>query len=256
MTNRLHPSEDLMTQVPDVHASSLQTAYNLTMPLTPNDIEQFRRIYLFSGLTDQELARVAAHASFRELAAGDILFRLGDACNHFFLVQTGVMKLYRLSQSGEEKVIELISPDQLFAEAVMFMGARYPVYAQAVEPVRLIVFDSQDFSDLLHSNTELCFRLMAAMSRRMHGLINEIDRLTLHSGTQRLIQYLLDQLPEGVAPSHSIHLRVPKLVIASRLGIQPETLSRILSKLRQEGLLEISEETILLRDVAALRGLT
>lgn len=246
----------MVTLVQGRDSSSLLAGYNQSMILTPNDIEQFRHIYLFSGLTDLELSRVAAHASFRELAAGEILFRREDSCNHFFLVQSGVVKLYRLSQSGEEKVIELISPNQLFAEAVMFMGARYPVHAETVEPVRLIAFDSQDFSDLLHGNSELCFRLMANMSRRMHGLINEIDRLTLHSGTERLIQYLLDQLPEGVAPSQSIRLRVPKLVIASRLGIQPETLSRILSKLRQEGLLEISEDTILLRDIAALRSLT
>lgn len=230
--------------------------YNQGMSLTPNYIEQFRHVYLFSGLTDLELTRVASHASFRGLAAGETLFRLGDPCHQFFLVQSGVIKLYRLSQSGEEKVIELISPNQLFAEAVMFMGALYPVHAEAVEPVRLIAFDSQDFSALLHDNTELCFRLMANMSWRMHGLINEIDRLTLHSGTARLIQYLLDQLPEDVTPSQSIRLQVPKLVIASRLGIQPETLSRILSRLRQEGLLEVIEDTILLRDIAALRCLT
>lgn len=226
------------------------------MPLTPNDIAQFRHVYLFSELSEQELARVAAHATVYTLSQGETLFRQGEACKHFYLVQTGVVKLYRLSPSGEEKVIELISPDQLFAEAVMFMGGLYPLHADTIEPVKLLVFDSHDFSNLLHENIELCFRLMSAMSRRMHGLINEIDRLTLHSGTERLIQYLLDQLPEDSASAPSIHLKVPKLVIASRLGIQPETLSRILSKLRQEGLLEVSEDTILLRDVAALRTLT
>ena len=86
----------------------------------------------------------------------------------------------------------------------------------------------------------------------MHGLINEIDHLTLHSGAQRVIRYLLDQLPQGVAASPSVRLLVPKHVIASRLGIQPETLSRVLAKLRSENLIDVHDDTIVLNDVAAL----
>lgn len=226
------------------------------MPLNEQYIEQFQHGYLFAQLTPKELQQVAEHGSVRELAAGETLFAQGEACHHFFMVQSGMIKVHRISAEGEEKVLELVGPRQIFAEAVMFMGGRYPVHAAAVEFSRVFVFDSQNFISMLRDNVELCFRLMAGMSRRMHGLINEIDRLTLHNSTQRMAQYLLDQLPEGETSATSVRLPVPKLVIASRLGIQPETFSRTLSRLKNDGLIEVHDDTILLKDQAALRRLT
>ncbi len=230
--------------------------YTCPMSLTVQETEPIRHSYLFSELAQDELQRVEERATSRNLRAGELLFAQGAPCNHFFLLQQGRVKLYRLSPAGEEKVIDIVGPGQLFAEAVMFMGGRFPVHGEALEASRVIAFDARDFSDLARANADLCFRLLSAMSRRMHGLVNEIARLTLHSGTERLIQYLLDQLPDGEPGSPSVRLQVPKQVIASRVGVQPETLSRILAKLRNGGLLEINDDTITLRDVAALRRLT
>lgn len=226
------------------------------MALDPKSVEQFRHGYLFSQLTPEELRQVAEHGTVRELAAGETLFVQGEACHNFYMVQSGMIKVYRISPEGEERILELIRPPQIFAEAAMFMGGRYPVHAAALEPSRLFVFDSANFIAQMRANVELCFRLMAGMSRRMHSLINEIDQLALHSGTQRLIQYLLEQLPQGTGTSPVIRLMVAKSVLASRLSIQPETFSRILARLRSEGLIEVHDETVLLKDVAALRRLS
>lgn len=226
------------------------------MALDPKSVEQFRHGYLFSQLTPEELRQVAEHGTVRELAAGETLFVQGEACHNFYMVQSGMIKVYRISPEGEERILELIRPPQIFAEAAMFMGGRYPVHAAALEPSRLFVFDSANFIAQMRANVELCFRLMAGMSRRMHSLINEIDQLALHSGTQRLIQYLLEQLPRGTGTSPVIRLMVAKSVLASRLSIQPETFSRILARLRSEGLIEVHDETVLLKDVAALRRLS
>lgn len=226
------------------------------MALDPKSVEQFRHGYLFSQLTPEELRQVAEHGTIRELAAGETLFVQGEACHNFYMVQSGMIKVYRISPEGEERILELIRPPQTFAEAAMFMGGRYPVHAAALEPSRLFVFDSANFIAQMRANVELCFRLMAGMSRRMHSLVNEIDRLALHSGTQRLIHYLLEQLPQGTGTSPVIRLMVAKSVLASRLSIQPETFSRILARLRSEGLIEVHDETVLLKDVAALRRLS
>jgi CRP/FNR family transcriptional regulator, dissimilatory nitrate respiration regulator len=222
------------------------------MVLSFPDIQLLKEGYLLSALTDAELEQVLSHGSVRVLAPGERCFAQGDRCSHFFFVVSGIVKLFRMAPSGEEKVIELIRHRQFFAEAVMFMGGQYPVHAEAVEASRLVALDSELFLGLVRGNGDLCLRLLSNMSRRMHGLINEIDHLTLHSGAQRVIRYLLDQLPQGVTASPSVRLLVPKHVIASRLGIQPETLSRVLAKLRSENLIDVHDDTIVLNDVAAL----
>lgn len=225
------------------------------MELSGPDIQLLQQGYLLALLTPEELDQVVHHASVRTLAPGENLFDQNEPCTHFFFMLSGIVKLYRTAPTGEEKVIELIRNRQFFAEAVMFMGGQYPVHAQAVEASRLVALDSSHFLGLVRSNSDVCLRLLSGMSRRMHGLINEIDNLTLHSGAQRVIRYVLDQLPQGVAASSSVRLLVPKHVIASRLGIQPETLSRVLAKLRSDRLIDVNDDTIVLNDVEALRRL-
>ncbi len=224
------------------------------MALNEQHILQIRKSYLFEQLSDAEMKQVASHGQVVELNAGQTIFSQGEPCHQFYLVQRGMIKLYRISVDGTEKVMDLAGPKQLFAEAVMFAG-KYPLHAAAIEPSTVFAFDCKDFMAQMRNNVELCFRLMSSMSQRLHGMINEIDRLTLHSGTQRLAEYLLEQVPEGVMPSPCIRLLVPKLVIASRLGIQPETFSRIMARLRSDGMIETHNDTILLKDLGALRCL-
>lgn len=224
------------------------------MAISTQHLEEIQHIYLFEQLTDAELRRMAEHTTLLNLPSGKTLFSQGDSCRSFYVVHSGMMKLFRTSPDGSEKILELAGPGQMFAEAVMFVGT-YPVHAVALEDSCLFAFDCKDFRAQLHENIELCFRLMAAMSRRMHGLINEIDQLTLHSGTERLVRYLLDQIPPDVKHAPSIRLLVPKQTIASRLGIKPETFSRVLSKLRHDGLIEVHDDTIVLKDATKLERL-
>lgn len=228
--------------------------YTAAMSLPADYIDELHHIYLFEQLNELELRRVMDHATQIHIPNGKTLFSQGDACHHFYFVHSGMMKLFRISPDGSEKIMELTGPGHTFAEAVMFVG-RYPVHAVALEDSVLVSFDCKDFRSQLHDNIDMCFRLMAGMSRRMHGLIVEIDQLTLHSGTERLARYLLDQLPEGAKGAANVHLRVPKQVLASRLGIKPETFSRVLAKLRQDGLIEVRDDNILLKNATLLSHL-
>ncbi len=226
--------------------------YTASMGLSFPDIQLLKTGYLLAALTEIELQDVLASTTVRTLSPGEQLFSQGEHCTHFYFVLSGLVKLYRIAPSGEEKVIDLVRSENFFAEAVMFMGAQYPLHAQAIEASRLAVLDGAHFLSLVRSNSDVSLRLLSNMSRRMHALINEIDNLTLHSGSQRVVRHLLDQLPAGVATSQSVKLLAPKHVIASRLGMQPETLSRVLAKLRSEHLIDVHEETIVLKDVDAL----
>ena len=132
---------------------------------------------------------------------------------------------------------------------------RYPVNAEAINSSRLYAFEQKVFLDLLRESSDATFGLLGSMSRRLHMLVNQIESLTLQNATYRLVAYLLEEIPRDVKTAPDVQLTTPKGVIASRLAIQPETLSRILAKLRQGGLIEVQGNHIMVRDVQALRNL-
>jgi DNA-binding MarR family transcriptional regulator len=106
---------------------------------------------------------------------------------------------------------------------------------------------------MLSESIDVCFQLMAAMSQKMHWLVNEVNRLSLHDATYRLVTFLLDQKPKT---SNIIHCKVPKNVIASRLSIKPETLSRILKKLSDKKLIKTNNNNYIeILDVEQLKNL-
>lgn len=220
--------------------------------VTNQDLQGLRRCYLFSGLEDARFNEVLEHASTVELLQGQILFNQGDDAHAFYWVAEGVIRLYRASPQGDEKVIELAGPNRLFAEAVLFMGGQFPVNAAAQVPSRLIAFDGRTFKEWLTKDARRCFLLMAGMSSRLHKLVNEIDRLTLMKGSDRLLQYLLDHSDPDDSGRQKVEWEAPKQVIASRIGVKPETLSRLLHKLSDQGWIELDGNALYLKDAARL----
>lgn len=213
-----------------------------------------RRNYLFAGLNNGELKIITDSMQEIRLDEGRLLFEHGQPAERFFMVIEGQIKLFRLSEEGDEKVIEIVRPGETFAEAVMFMSGRvFPVNANALVKSQLLCFSNVAFMELLRNSPDSCFRLMADMSQRLHKRLNEIDSLTLHNATYRLIGYLLRELPEQVLQSPEIVLTTPKHVIASQLSIKPETFSRILMRLSRDGLIAVRGNSIVLEDLERLR---
>lgn len=221
------------------------------------DTAALANIYLFSAFDAAQMKTMAAAAERVSLAQGDRLFNQGDKIRRFFHLESGRMKLYRLSPEGDEKVIDLVGPGQTFAEAVVFMerAEGYPVNADALEASRLIGFDAYTFLGLLRESNESCLRLMGSMSRRLRMHVNEIDRLALQNATSRFIGYILNAASEEGTHGRRVELNAPKNVLASRLSIQPETFSRILSRLAGAGLIRVERQAVILVDVDALREL-
>lgn len=208
-------------------------------------------IHLFSGLHQDQREKVLATSRCYKLNNGDRLFSAGDSAQKFYWLCHGQIKLSRTSAEGCEKVFELVQPGKTFAEAVMFMNeATYPVNAEAIEESSVIGFDGETFKRLLSESPETCFRLLSTLSRKLHSHIDEIDQLTLSTAMTRLVAFLL-QLADG---SNEIHLTVSKNLLASRLSIKPETLSRLFSKLHKEGLVTVQGQSIAIHDIGQLRN--
>lgn len=213
-------------------------------------IDALRKTPLLSPLSEAELQRVTRHALQRHLDEGESLFTQGDTATRFYLVVEGQIRLYRLAADGAEKVIEIVSPGQTFAEALMFMRApRYPVSAAALEPATLIAIDADDFAAMLRESVDTCFVVLGALSQRLRALIGEIDNLTLHTARSRVARYLLSHCPPE---RRAFTLETQKSVLASRLSITPETFSRVTKQFATEGVIAVDGGHITIHDREAL----
>ena len=202
----------------------------------------------FRQLSLEDIERVARFTRERHLEKGEVLFQRGDPAHGFYFVVSGQIKLAISSAQGNEKVVEIISPMHSFGEAVMFMDRPYPVFAEALSPTHLLHVGHAIVSDLIDQEPGFARKLLAGMAIRLHGMIQDVETYSLRSSTQRVIGYLLQQADETTNKNSDIELPTSKQVIASRLNLTPETLSRIFHDLADAGLITVHGKHIALHD--------
>lgn len=216
------------------------------MKIVEPSLSLLQQTPLLNALEAEQFQALLKTASFYELAEGELLFQQGQQLEQIFVCTQGFIKLFRLTPNGDEKIVEIISAGNSFAEAVLFLGGqRYPVHAVALKSAQVVGINAEQYQQILRSSVDVCFHLMGLMSKRMHWLLTEVDRLTLHNATFRLLTWLLEASTQA---STLILLDVPKHVLASRLSIKPETLSRILKRLSEQQLIRVEEQMIELLD--------
>ena len=207
---------------------------------------------LFTDLSPVELDRLAAGCVLRRFARGESVFRVGEPCEEFHICVTGQVKLFALSPAGAEKVIDIIAPGQSFAEALMFTGRPYIINAQALSDALLLSVKKSTVEDEVARDPRFALRMLAGISRRLHGLVHDVEAYALHSGIQRVIGYLLRDSAEGSDAPVTVSLPVSKATIASRLSLTPEYFSRVLHELEAAGLVRIDKRDVHILDAQAL----
>lgn len=207
---------------------------------------------LFTDMQPAELQRLADGSQLRRLGRGDTVFHVGQPCEEFHVTVVGQVKLFAISPSGQEKVIELIGPGNSFAEAFMFIGKPYMVNAQALTDTLLLSVGKKAVLEEIALDPRFALRMLAGISRRLHGLVHDVQGYALHSGLQRVIGYLLRDQGETDSNSITVSLPVSKGTIASRLSLTPEYFSRVLHELEASGLIEIDKREIRIPDAKRL----
>ncbi|MFT3953209.1 MAG: Crp/Fnr family transcriptional regulator [Piscinibacter sp.] len=210
---------------------------------------------LFTDLSRPELERLALGCQLRRLSRGDTVFRVGEPCEEFHVTVTGQIKLFAISPAGQEKVIELVGPGNSFAEALMFTGKPYIINAQALTDTLLLTVKKDAVVGEIERDPRFAMRMLAGISRRLHGLVHDVEAYALHSGVQRVIGYLLrDQVAEDCVSGEvvTVSLPVSKATIASRLSLTPEYFSRVLHELEAAGLVRIDKRDVHILDVQRL----
>lgn len=191
----------------------------------------------------------AAHT--REACRGDTLFLQGDPANAIHIVLDGWVKLYRISLNGSEAVVSVFTKGDSFGEAVALRNLAYPVSAEAVTDCQLLEIPTSVLVSMMKERPEICISILGSTFQHLHSLVNQLEQIKGQTGAQRVAEFLLElsNCDEG---SCTVTLPYDKILIAGRLGMKPESLSRTFSKLRSVGV-KIAKNCAVIEDVARLR---
>jgi CRP-like cAMP-binding protein len=210
---------------------------------------------LFRGLAPEALAPLAAGTTVRHAQRGEVIFNRGEQCDGVHVLVYGQIKLAFVSDTGYEKVVEIVPPGRSFGEAPLFSASPYLMMAQALADSLLLHIDRQAVLAAIERHPQITSKLLIEMANRMHRLISDVEGYSLQSGTERLVSFLLRQQaqPETATGPRTVTLPTSKAIIASRLNVTPEHLSRILHELADAGLIEVEGRVVRILDPERLR---
>jgi CRP-like cAMP-binding protein len=163
------------------------------------------------------------------------------------------VKLYRISPSGSEAIVGVFTKGSSFGEAVALRLDTYPVAAEAVTACRLIRIEADTILNLVRESPEIAIAILSATFIHLHSLVAQIEQLKARTGAQRVAEFLLELAPRSAGACEVI-LPYDKALIAGRLGLKPESLSRAFAKLRHHGV-TVKLNHAIIADLGKLREL-
>lgn len=198
------------------------------------------------------MQRVLASARLREFDRGATIFMQGERASAIYIVAEGWVKLYRIAPNGAEAVVGVFTKGRSFGEAVAFRHDTYPVAAEAVTDCSVIRIEADAFLRLLRENPEVAIMMLSATYVHLQSLVMQVEALKAQTGAQRVAEFLLELAPcrDGAC---EVILPYDKFLIAGRLGMKPESLSRAFVRLREQGV-TIRQNNAAIDDVTALRA--
>ena len=219
--------------------------------MKPELVALARRSLILASAPENVARTVLDSARLRSFSRGETIFLQGERASAIYIVAEGWVKLYRIAPSGAEAVVGVFNKGSSFGEAVAFRHDTYPVAAEAVTDCALIRIEADVFLRQIRENPEVAISILSATFVHLHGLVAQVEALKAQTGAQRVAEFLLElaTCPDGAC---EVTLPYDKVLIAGRLGMKPESLSRAFARLKDQGV-TIKQNTAHIEDLAILR---
>lgn len=218
--------------------------------MEPEDWQTVKSTPLFGAIPMDVILGLVGAAGPRQYEKGTLLFQQGDSASAFFVILEGWVKIARITAEGDEAVVGVFSRGETFAEAAMFLGGRYPANAEVVAPSRLLRIDGDTFRRKIRDNPNFALCMLASASHHLKSLIEQIEQIKLKSAPQRIADFLIKQ-SNAHRGACVVELPYEKALIASRLGMKPESFSRAIGKLKKLGV-SVNHEFVSIADIGTL----
>jgi CRP/FNR family transcriptional regulator len=217
---------------------------------------------VFQGLSRSQLVSIVQIAQLQSLNKGELLFKQGSEATGFFVVKSGRVKVFKVSPTGKEQILNIFESGENFAEVAALDGKPFPASAAALEPTELLFFPRMAFLDLLHEHPVIAIGISIGLLQHLRHLTAIIEELSFKDVPQRLATYLLKLSHSGTGelskhshPIDVVTLDLTKSQLAAALGTIPATLSRAFYYLSSEGLIAVNGLEVELLDRDRLQEL-
>ncbi len=221
--------------------------------MTDKILNCLRKSDLFREMPSHLLDSLASIAIERKFGSSETLFFQNQPASGFYLIESGQIKIYRMSNDGREQVIHLFGRGEIFGEVPVFQGAAYPAFAQATKNSTVYYFSRDEFLKLGKRQPEILLSLLAILSLRLRNFVELIDDFSLKDVNARLAKYLCKHC-DG-CEKRIVKLEISKSNLAASLGTIPATLSRTFKKLQDSGAIKVSGNQIAILDCETLKSL-
>jgi CRP/FNR family transcriptional regulator, nitrogen oxide reductase regulator len=208
------------------------------------------RSRIFDGLTDGERQRWLGRAAIVNVERGETLARQGEPARHFYLLESGFLKLLQLTAEGTELIVRFIVPGDPFAGVVALSDAPYPVSAVAVQPSVVRSWARDTVGELLGETPQVRVNIMREMTMHMTAALTRVRELTTATVDQRLAHTILRLAEQCGRPDKDGVLIAQPLTrqeIADLTGTTLYTASRTLAKWASLGVVETRQRMLLVR---------
>ena len=212
---------------------------------------------LFGGLDEKELRALGERAVEQKLARGEILFTAGEEARGLFVIVEGALRAFRESLDGREQVIHVERAGATIAEVPMFDDGAYPSTVAAEEDSIVLFIDKRDVRNLCLSHPSIALAALKLLAGRLRRCAELVEALSLHEVDQRLARLLLSEgRTRGRRVNNGVvfELLLTNQQIAARIGTVREVVSRALSRLQQNELIEVSGRVVTILDEEPLKA--
>ena len=215
-----------------------------------------KKFILFSNMNETHLNEISKLLSRKEYPAGTTLFFEGDPGENVYFLRKGKVKALKSNPSGEEQILEILQAGDVFGEVVLFGIDQYPATAVAMDDAEVVYLSRKKFKDYFYKNPELGWGMLQEMAHKLQRAQKKIENLGLRDTKGRVATLLIDLLYKFGDEKNKLSLELNRQEMASFIGTTRETVSRTLSDFKNESLIEIKGNRIIIKDMEGLKGWT
>lgn len=206
------------------------------------------------------IKRIMSLAARMDFKKGATIFMEGAPLKGLYILEKGLVKIYKLSSEGREQVLHIVREGETFAGAPIFLRkATCPAFAQAIESSTVILIPKDSLLGLIKKNPDIAIKILESFSGYLNDLVSLVDDLSLKDVSHRLARFLLELAKsKGVSAKKGVLIETgfTKQDIAAQVGTVREVISRTLSQFQAKGLIKVEGKAITILNRAGLESLS